>query len=204
MTISTQHTYEGLNTALLHAMEDGNTELAHHIRAAINKMGNAAVDEVATHELTEAEGDETLGLDCPGHESTEGPAGVATYCDGSCQPTPPAKARWGIPVQIVEGKYGNRTPNGITELTLVGEGMPPIFEATDARPAVEIRRHRAGPQYPAIAILVDGNESPAAFHARGTAGADWSMASGSWIHSSDSRFPFRRPVALHNRYETGE
>jgi hypothetical protein len=27
---------------------------------------------------------EREGAECEGHESTEGPAGIATYCDGSC------------------------------------------------------------------------------------------------------------------------
>jgi len=108
----------------------------------------------------------------------------------------------GLRVEILSGKYSNNTD--FDTLTLVGPGIPEIFPITDDAPGVELVAHRGGPQYTPIAVLVGGVDSPAAFLApHGGHGSmpNWAMATGTWITSSDSRFPSDRPIALHNRYE---
>ena len=106
----------------------------------------------------------------------------------------------GMRVELMTSKFGNKVFTDT--LTLVGDDIPEISEATIDAPAVQIVAHRAGPQFTDIAVLVDGIDSSAAFVAKGDFdNPNWSMCSGSWITSSDSRFPSDRPVALHNRYE---
>ena len=114
----------------------------------------------------------------------------------------------GLRVEILDSKYSNTVP--FDQLTLVGEDIPEIFPITDEAPGVEILPHHAGPQYGEVAVLVDGIDSPAAFVApagQHHGGRNWSMASGSYIDTSDSRFPnargliVSRPIPLHNRYE---
>lgn len=112
----------------------------------------------------------------------------------------------GLAVEIIISRYANMT--GVGELVLVGDGIPELTEATPNRPAVRIEPHRAGSQYPDVAVLVEGADSPAAFvvpvPAGGGGGRNWPMASGSWIYSHDSRFPADHPVPLHNRYEVAQ
>ena len=125
----------------------------------------------------------------------------------------------GMTVDLVQSRFANKVP--FDSLTLVGEGVPEITEATPKRPAVEIISGNLPNTIKAI--LVDGWRSPAAFLAPGNAGRDWPMASGSFIWTSDSRFgdiirarlgiewdlatdePLKHavvgPVSLHNRYE---
>ena len=108
----------------------------------------------------------------------------------------------GLRVSILSDQYSNTVP--FQTLILVGEGIPEIFEITEETPGVEILPHHAGPQYGEVAILVDGIHSPAAFVApagRHHGGHDWAMFSGTFITTSDSRFPYSNPIPLHNRYE---
>lgn len=110
--------------------------------------------------------------------------------------------RKGMLVWIASTEHSN-VP-AVTTLTLVGENIPEIHTPSPTAPAVEIVQHRAGPQFGEVAILVDGVDSPAAFVAKafdGRGSRTWTMASGTWITTSDSRFPYDRPVPLHNRYE---
>lgn len=124
---------------------------------------------------------------------------------------PASEIRKGLRVEIIRSKYANvaRRTDGLPfdMLTLVGPDVPEVFAVTPDAPAVEVNQHRAGPQYGLVATLVDGIDSPAAFVAPGDAGRNWSMATGCYIDSSDSRFPnangliVSRPIPLHNRYE---
>ena len=119
------------------------------------------------------------------------------------QETSMADTRKGMRVSILTDRFANKVP--FDTLILVGNGIPEIFEASDATPAVEIHAHRAGLQFPHVAILADGVDSPAAFISHQNdmdhAGPNWPMMSGAFIYTCDSRFPFSHPVPLHNRYE---
>lgn len=106
----------------------------------------------------------------------------------------------GLRVEVLSGVFTNQV--WFPQLTLVGDGVPEISEADDDAPAVEIVPGNLSGTLKAV--LVDGADSPAAFIAPGKAGRNWSMASGAFIHTSDSRFrefSGGHPVALHNRYE---
>jgi hypothetical protein len=107
-------------------------------------------------------------------------------------------------VEILEGAYTNQVVP--RHCTLVGEGIPEIHAANDTHPAVEV----VAGNLPGLvkAVLVDGIHSRAAFVSgagTGTGGGpDWPMASGAYIATTDSRFPYDYPVPLHSRYEIDE
>lgn len=44
-----------------------------------------ATSLVADGMTTTAPTDDDTDAECPGHESTEGPMGISTHCDGTCQ-----------------------------------------------------------------------------------------------------------------------
>jgi hypothetical protein len=76
----------------------------------------------------------------------------------------------------------------VKRVTLIGEGLPEIFEPDNKAPAVKIgftefsgRKH-----FHAVPIGLE---------------KEWTMSSGSFIWTSDSRFPFDYPVCLHDRVE---
>jgi hypothetical protein len=82
-----------------------------------------------------------------------------------------------------------------TEVTVVGEGITEIFEATPERPAVRIVRRTIGGR-PYV------HAEPADPVPKGNTPY---VVGGSFIHSSDSRFRqnvCEYPVALHDRTET--
>lgn len=108
----------------------------------------------------------------------------------------------GLRVDIYTGASTNRVP--FETLTLVGAGIDEVSTATPEAPAVRIVEGNLRDTLKAV--LEDGIDSPAAFVSgagRDGGSRTWSMASGAFIYSCDSRF--RRvsdgPVALHNRYE---
>ncbi|GAA2132192.1 hypothetical protein GCM10009825_14260 [Arthrobacter humicola] len=82
-----------------------------------------------------------------------------------------------------------------TEVTVVGPGIDPIFEATAERPAVRIirREHANGAIYHAEPLPTEDEPSV------------WYMFGGTFIFSSDSRFrtgiDFYGAVPLHDRRE---
>lgn len=102
----------------------------------------------------------------------------------------------GMRVCILESKrLGNCSNCGISsifkEVTLIGDNIPPIFEADPLEaPAVRIV---AGNLPNTVKAVVDGMES-----IQGMCGP---MFGGCWIYSSDSRFPGGEPIALHDRFE---
>jgi hypothetical protein len=92
--------------------------------------------------------------------------------------------------------FSNRGISAIaTEVTVIGPGIDPIFEATPERPAVR--------------IIKGDNANGATYHAEplhtGDEPAPWYMFGGAFIYSSDSRFragiDFYGAVPLHDRRE---
>lgn len=71
------------------------------------------------------------------------------------------------------------------KVILVGEGIPEIFSPSETTPAVILENHYKD-YWRAIPADNDGK---------------WPMFGGCFIHTSDSRFPFSHPIALHDRYE---
>ena len=82
-----------------------------------------------------------------------------------------------------------------TEVTVIGPGIDPVFEATAERPAVRIikREHANGATYHAEPLPTEDEPAP------------WYMFGGTFIFSSDSRFrtgiDFYGAVPLHDRRE---
>lgn len=92
--------------------------------------------------------------------------------------------------------YSNRGISATaTEVTVVGPGIDPVFEATEQRPAVRIIKRE--------------NANEATYHAEPLPTEDepapWYMFGGAFIFSSDSRFragiDFYGAVPLHDRRE---
>jgi hypothetical protein len=93
-------------------------------------------------------------------------------------------------------ELGESSNGGISSshdrLLLVGEGVPEIFKSDGKLPVVKlIRRKIYGSEY----LHVEPVEP---VH-KGNVG--W-MAGGNFVHSSDSRFPNRYPISIHDRQET--
>jgi hypothetical protein len=92
--------------------------------------------------------------------------------------------------------YSNRGISAtVTEVTVIGPGIAPVFEPTDERPAVHIirRENASGTIYLAEPLPTEEEPSP------------WYMFGGTFIFSSDSRFresiDFYGAVPLHDRRE---
>jgi hypothetical protein len=77
--------------------------------------------------------------------------------------------------------------NRVDKVILVGPDIPEIFAPTSDTPAVELR--------------VLGDEMNAEPVGRDNT---WWMFGGAFIYTSDSRFPSRAPIALHDHCETRE
>lgn len=77
------------------------------------------------------------------------------------------------------------------QVTLVGEGIPEIHEASEDAPAVLlIVENKAGSkQTPRVKPIIDGGENL------------WFMFGGNFIYTHDSRFPFDHPIKLFDLYE---
>ena len=92
------------------------------------------------------------------------------------------------------GGFPNCSNGGISsiydEVTLVGGGVPELFEATEDAPAVMLC-HRALPRCDTMHMYA----KPLAL------GNQWSMFGGCFIYTSDSRFPAEYPIPLHDRVE---
>lgn len=108
----------------------------------------------------------------------------------------------GLCVEIFASRYGSCSNGGISsrcaEVVLVGEGMPPLVEATLERPAVRIVRRM-------LPSKLRGGERVEYLHAEPVDGRDpgragW-MFGGTCIYTSDSRFPSEYPIKLHDRQE---
>ena len=105
----------------------------------------------------------------------------------------------GLTAGIYESKeIGNCSNGGISKhnktVTIVGPGIPRIFDARPGAPAVKIVRRSFGGQSYIHAEPVNGKKADQ---------VGW-MAGGSFIYSCDSRFPSPYPIPLHDRQETAE
>ena len=80
----------------------------------------------------------------------------------------------------------------VKRLTIIGEGIPQIFEPSEEAPAARIvRRLIAGEWYLHIEPADnDGNALPG-----------WWMFGGNYASTSDSRFPNNYPIGIHDRQE---
>jgi hypothetical protein len=85
------------------------------------------------------------------------------------------------------------TNGGITatleRAVLVGEGVPEIFEADESSPALYLCENRAGSKF-GQAVYPEPQPSNR-----------WYMFGGNFVYSSDSRFPSRQPLPVHDRLE---
>lgn len=102
----------------------------------------------------------------------------------------------GLRVSVYKNGRGGDCSNGgvssrCDDLTLVGPGIPEIFEADEDAPAVRlVTREIFGREY-VHAEPLDGRRDGA---------VGW-MAGGAFIYTSDGRFPMRYPISLHDRQE---
>ena len=97
-------------------------------------------------------------------------------------------------------RLGNCSNHGLSffksEVTLVGPGIPEIFKVTEDRPAVQIvTQDIMGKPY---LTAYEVRETPLR---QGQLPKSGPMFGGTFIYSSDSRFPADYPVPLHDRYE---
>ena len=116
----------------------------------------------------------------------------------------------GLIVSVLKHRGRDASNEGFSsycvELTLVGPGIPEIFEVTDERPAVVLKlRWGIGGKIPQLPAGTTGAASNPYVHAEppfpAPEGERGWMAGGCFIHSSDSRFPFDYPISLHERAE---
>ena len=102
----------------------------------------------------------------------------------------------GLRIEIYKPHYGDCSNNGITSkckhLTLIGENIPELDEATDEAPAVKIitREIICGKKVNYMHIEPMGKPT----------GSGW-MYGGCIASTSDSRFPSRYPLKIHDRQE---
>jgi hypothetical protein len=77
-----------------------------------------------------------------------------------------------------------------TQLLLIGEGIPEIFEGDETNTVVLVKRNLCGKEYLHVEpINYDENNKP------------WFMAGGNFVYTSDSRFPNKYPISIHDRVE---
>lgn len=99
----------------------------------------------------------------------------------------------GLNAGILESKeIGNCSAGGLSSrcksVTIIGEGIDEIFEATADSPAVKIVKRGDYIHAEPVNKPINGN-------------IGW-MAGGTFIYSCDSRFPAHYPIPLHDRQET--
>ena len=104
----------------------------------------------------------------------------------------------GLIVGIYQSKeIGNCSNHGISSeaktVTIIGSGIPEIFEPSDLAPAVKIVKRNIAGEYLHAEPLEGKNPKS----------IGW-MAGGSFIYSCDGRFPSDYPIPLHDRQESLE
>ena len=97
----------------------------------------------------------------------------------------------GLPVWVYRDSFGDSTNGGVSsthnQLVLVGEGIAQVTESSEEHPAVRLlRRTIMGKEY-LCAVPVESKGG--------------TMFGGSFIHTSDSRFPNQYPIPVHDRVE---
>ncbi len=105
----------------------------------------------------------------------------------------------GLICEIYKYYGSDSSNNGISakaeSVTLVGEGIPEIFEPNDYRPAVKlVKRIIRGKEYV--------HAEPVEWESEGD--DIRGMFGGTFIYTSDSRFPATHPIPLHDRRESRE
>lgn len=105
----------------------------------------------------------------------------------------------GLLVTILRSALGDTTNDGVTgvrkghkSVLLVGDGVAEVFEENESRPTLRLVRRNLGGEYLHAEPVVQP---------RGMVGP---MFGGNFVHSSDSRFPSRYPIPVHDRFETPE
>ena len=102
----------------------------------------------------------------------------------------------GLIVNIYHNEHGDFTIEGLSSrhdtLTLIGEGIEGPFEPGDESPAVTLVKRDIGGEIYIHAVPCDKNANPL---------PGWYMAGGNFIYTSDSRFPSRQPISIHDRQE---
>ena len=100
----------------------------------------------------------------------------------------------GLICNIYKPGYGSCSNNGISqicnEVLLTGINCD-VFNESEKIPAVKIAKKNYHGQEYVYAVPVKNVES----------GNNGWMMGGCFIYSSDSRFPFKHPIALHDRQE---
>lgn len=86
------------------------------------------------------------------------------------------------------------TANGIshdkTQLILIGEGIPEIFDGDETNTVVLVKRNLLGKEYLHVEPVWENKETK-----------QWFMFGGNFIYSSDSRFPNIYPISIHDRVD---
>ncbi len=102
----------------------------------------------------------------------------------------------GLPVIIYHCPLGDYTNGGASSkydrAILIGEGLPELSEAYDGEPVFTlVKRDLFGQEYLHVEpIKTEANKGK------------WYMFGGNFCHTSDSRFPNRYPLAIHDRTES--
>lgn len=101
----------------------------------------------------------------------------------------------GLHCDVYESKLiGNCSNHGVSsthrQVTLVGPGIPEIFEADEKAPAVWLRKRKFGEREYIHAVPEEPGKETV-----------WWMMGGSFIYTCDSRFPSDYPIPLHDRTE---
>lgn len=108
-----------------------------------------------------------------------------------------AKKARGLRISVYRDADGTDCTNGgissrFARLTLIGAGIPEIFDVDDDAPAVTmITRNIGGREYKHL-VPCDENAKPL---------PGWYMFGGNFAKTSDSRFPHPYPLAIHDRQE---
>lgn len=76
---------------------------------------------------------------------------------------------------------------------LIGEGIPQIFEGTSVDTVLELKKKNIYGEYVyAVPLIAPGDDK---------SGMVGPMFGGNFIYTSDSRFPNRYPIPVHDRWE---
>lgn len=101
----------------------------------------------------------------------------------------------GLLVEIFKPVWGSCSNNGLSskadKCIIIGNGVPEIFSVTDDSPAVQVveRQLNHGPYLTAYPVDKDGKVDTGC------------MFGGTFIYTSDARFPAKYPIPLHDRKE---
>lgn len=102
----------------------------------------------------------------------------------------------GLLVHVLRDAGGGSTNGGVSStydaFILVGPGVDGPFEPSDDCPALVLVRRNISGEYLHV-------EPPAA-----VGGMVGPMFGGNFVYTSDSRFPGRYPIPVHDRYESPE